>query len=64
MAPAFERYFIKAIRDAMPRIRPTAAREEANRFCMQEGQHARPHTDAPGPPAPQAPRSSKRFATR
>ena len=45
LAPAFERYFIKAIRDAMPRIRDDAAREEANRFCMQEGQHARFHID-------------------
>ena len=45
MAPAFERYFIKAIRDAMPRIRDDAAKEEANRFCMQEGQHAKFHTE-------------------
>jgi predicted metal-dependent hydrolase len=44
MAPAFERYFIKAIRQVMPQIRTDAAREEANRFCMQEGQHARLHT--------------------
>jgi len=45
LAPAFERYFIKAIRDAMPRIRDDAAKEEANRFCIQEGQHARFHID-------------------
>lgn len=45
IAPAFERYFIKAIRDAMPRIRDAAAREEANRFCIQEGQHAKFHID-------------------
>jgi predicted metal-dependent hydrolase len=45
LAPAFERYFIKAIREAMPRVRDDAAREEANRFCMQEGQHAKFHTD-------------------
>jgi predicted metal-dependent hydrolase len=45
MAPAFERYFIKAIRDAMPRIRDAEARDEANRFCLQEGQHARFHIE-------------------
>jgi predicted metal-dependent hydrolase len=45
MAPAFERYFIKAIREVMPRIRTDAAREEANRFCLQEGQHAKLHTE-------------------
>ena len=37
MAPAFERYFIRAIRDAMPRIRSSAVREEADLFCRQEG---------------------------
>lgn len=31
LAPAFERYFIRAIRESMPRIRHEAAREEANR---------------------------------
>jgi predicted metal-dependent hydrolase len=45
IAPAFERYFIKAIREAMPQIRDAAAREEANRFCIQEGQHAKFHID-------------------
>jgi predicted metal-dependent hydrolase len=45
MAPAFERYFIKAIRDAMPRIRDGGAKEEANRFWLQEGQHARFHIE-------------------
>ena len=45
IAPAFERYFIKAIREAMPRIRDAAARDEANRFCIQEGQHAKFHID-------------------
>ena len=43
MAPAFERYFIRAIRDAMPRIRSAAVREEADLFCKQEGQHSRSH---------------------
>lgn len=45
MAPAFERYFIKAIREAMPRLSNEAAREEAKLFCLQEGQHARLHTE-------------------
>lgn len=45
MAPAFERYFIRAIRDAMPRIRSTAVREEADLFCRQEGQHSKTHID-------------------
>jgi predicted metal-dependent hydrolase len=45
MAPAFERYFIRAIRDAMPRIRSTAVRDEADLFCKQEGQHSRTHID-------------------
>ena len=45
MAPAFERYFIRAIRDAMPRIRSAAVREEADLFCRQEGQHARTHIE-------------------
>ncbi len=45
IAPAFERYFIKAIREAMPRIRDTAARDEASRFCIQEGQYAKFHID-------------------
>lgn len=44
-APAFERYFIRAIRDAMPRISDPATRAEANRFCLQEGQHAKVHTE-------------------
>ena len=45
LAPAFERYFIKAIREAMPHLASDASREEASRFCMQEGQHARFHID-------------------
>jgi predicted metal-dependent hydrolase len=45
MAPAFERYFIKAIRDAMPRIRSAAVRDEADLFCRQEGQHSRTHIE-------------------
>ena len=45
MAPAFERYFIKAIREAMPRLSDETKREEAKLFCLQEGQHARVHTE-------------------
>ena len=45
MAPAFERYFIRAIRDAMPRIASPAIREEADLFCRQEGQHAKTHIE-------------------
>ncbi len=45
MAPAFERYFIRAIRDVFPRIKSAAVREEADLFCRQEGQHSRSHID-------------------
>lgn len=45
MAPAFERFFIKAIREALPLLSNDAAREEAKLFCLQEGQHARLHTE-------------------
>ena len=37
IAPAFERYFIKAIREAMPRIRNTAARGEATAVTSRLG---------------------------
>ncbi|MBK8675988.1 MAG: metal-dependent hydrolase [Cellvibrionales bacterium] len=43
VAPGFERYFIKAIRQAIPRIKNPAVAEEADLFCKQEGQHARHH---------------------
>lgn len=43
MAPGFERYFIKAIRKAIPQIKDPAIAEEADLFCKQEGQHARHH---------------------
>lgn len=42
-APGFERYFIKAIRQAIPRIKDPAIAEEADLFCKQEGQHSRHH---------------------
>ena len=43
VAPGFERYFIKAIRQAIPRITNPAVAEEADLFCKQEGQHAKHH---------------------
>ena len=43
IGPAFERYFIKAIREAMPRITDAALREDADLFCLQEGQHSKQH---------------------
>jgi predicted metal-dependent hydrolase len=43
IAPGFERYFIRAIRDAMPRISNPAIAEEADKFCRQEAQHSRQH---------------------
>ena len=43
IGPAFERYFIKAFRAAMPRITDEALREDAELFCLQEGQHSRQH---------------------
>ncbi|MEZ5539833.1 MAG: metal-dependent hydrolase [Pseudomonadales bacterium] len=42
-APGFERYFIKAIRQAMPQIKNPSIAEEADLFCKQEGQHSRHH---------------------
>lgn len=43
IGPGFERYFIKAIREAMPQIRDPRVAEEADLFCQQEAQHARQH---------------------
>lgn len=43
IAPAFERYAIRATREALPLIRNRAVREDAELFCRQEGQHARHH---------------------
>lgn len=43
IGPGFERYFIKAIREAMPRIRNAGVRADAELFCQQEAQHARAH---------------------
>lgn len=43
VAPAFERYFIKAFREVMPRISDAARRDDADLFCRQEGQHSKQH---------------------
>lgn len=45
LAPAFERYFIRGIRAAMPLVQNAAVREEADLFCKQEGQHSKIHID-------------------
>jgi predicted metal-dependent hydrolase len=43
IGPGFERYFIKAIREAMPQIRDGSVKADADLFCQQEAQHARAH---------------------
>jgi len=43
IAPAFEGYFIRATRDAMPRINNPKVAEEADLFCKQEAQHSKHH---------------------
>ena len=43
IAPAFERYFIKATRQAMPLIGDTRIRDDADKFCLQEAQHSKHH---------------------
>ena len=43
IAPGFERYFIKAIRQVMPHIKDPAVRADAELFCQQEAQHSRQH---------------------
>jgi predicted metal-dependent hydrolase len=43
IGPGFERYFIKAIREAMPRIKNPRVKADADLFCQQEAQHARAH---------------------
>ncbi|MEM7080319.1 MAG: metal-dependent hydrolase [Pseudomonadota bacterium] len=45
LAPAFERFFIRGIRAAMPKVSSAAVREEADLFCKQEGQHSKIHID-------------------
>src|SRR6478752_6202225 len=43
IAPGFERYFIKAIRQVLPQIKDAAVRADAELFCQQEAQHSRQH---------------------
>jgi predicted metal-dependent hydrolase len=43
IAPGFERYFIKAIRQVMPQIKDPAVKADAELFCQQEAQHSRQH---------------------
>lgn len=43
IAPAFERYFIKATRQAIPHITDARLRDDADRFCLQEAQHSKHH---------------------
>jgi len=43
IGPGFERYFIRAIREAMPQIRDARVKADAELFCQQEAQHARAH---------------------
>jgi predicted metal-dependent hydrolase len=43
VAPAFERYFIKATRLAMPQISDAAIAQNADQFCLQEAQHSKHH---------------------
>lgn len=45
LAPAFERYFIRSIREAMPMVQNPEVQEEADLFCKQEGQHSKIHID-------------------
>lgn len=43
IAPAFERYFIRATRAAMPLILDPQVKRDAELFCYQEGQHSKHH---------------------
>ena len=43
VAPAFERYFIKATRLAIPQISDGAIAKNADLFCLQEAQHSKHH---------------------
>lgn len=39
IGPAFERYFIKAFKQAIPLLRDEALNQDAELFCHQEAQH-------------------------
>jgi predicted metal-dependent hydrolase len=43
VAPAFERYFIKATRLAIPQISDNSIAKNADLFCLQEAQHSKHH---------------------
>ena len=43
IGPAFERYFIRVVNQATPRIKDERVRRDANSFCQQESQHALHH---------------------
>jgi predicted metal-dependent hydrolase len=45
IGPAFERYFVRSVGAALPRIRNERLRREASLFCQQEGQHAIQHVE-------------------
>jgi predicted metal-dependent hydrolase len=42
-APAFERYIVKVVQQAAPRLAGTSMEQEADDFLRQEAQHARMH---------------------
>lgn len=42
-APAFERYIVKVVQQAAPRLAGTPVQQEADDFLRQEAQHARMH---------------------
>lgn len=46
MLPYLEPFLIRTVQAAMPGIRDERLREEAKRFCAQEGQHYRQHAKA------------------
>lgn len=43
IGPCFEKYFIRAFRQAMPLVRDPHLRQQAEWFCAQEAQHSRHH---------------------
>src|SRR5262249_57474920 len=43
IGPAFERYFIRVVNQATPRIKDERVRRDAKSFCQQENQHALHH---------------------
>lgn len=43
IAPAFERYFIRAFRNVIPHINDEKLKKEAVDFCAQEAQHSKHH---------------------